>query len=326
MGHHRDGRSAGTVVTQPPQLHSQVSGALPAGFRILGEAARDQMLHRRRDPRLFDRERRRLPADDGGHHARRARAAERSRAGQHLVQDAAQRPDVAAVVGCVALEQLGRDVGKRAHDHALGRHRHLGRRRRRGGAALGGHGHHGDRFSQAEIEQLDAEMAGLGGQHHVGRLQISMGDAGAMGPVERIGDLLRHHQCGRDGQWTPGDPCRQRFAVDQLHHQEGGLALLPDVVERADVRVVQRGNRPGLALKARTRGGVRHHALRQDLDRHVAIETKVAGTVHLAHAAGADRGAQFVGAEPRAVGQSHRIEPHHSPAIRPPRAPCRVMP
>ena len=46
------------------------------------------------------------------------------------------------------------------------------------------------------------------------------------------------------------EPIRQDLAFEQLHHQEVRVALVPDVEERADVGVVQRGDRLRLALEA----------------------------------------------------------------------------
>ena len=47
----------------------------------------------------------------------------------------------------------------------------------------------------------------------------------------------------------------ERLALEQLHHQVVGVALAADVVERADVRVVERRDRAGLALEARAHLG-----------------------------------------------------------------------
>ncbi len=44
-------------------------------------------------------------------------------------------------------------------------------------------------------------------------------------------------------------PLRQRLAVEILHDQEVDPVLGADVVERADMRMVQGGDRSGLALK-----------------------------------------------------------------------------
>ena len=54
-----------------------------------------------------------------------------------------------------------------------------------------------------------------------------------------------------EGQGTTREAIGQRLAVEQLHHQEVDAVLMPDVVDGADVRVVQRGNRARFALEPR---------------------------------------------------------------------------
>ena len=63
--------------------------------------------------------------------------------------------------------------------------------------------------------------------------------------------------------------------------------MLADVVERADVGVVQRRGRAGLALEAFRGQRIGGSRLGQELDRDVATEPEVFGAVHDAHAAGA---------------------------------------
>ena len=70
-------------------------------------------------------------------------------------------------------------------------------------------------------------------------------------------------------------PGRQRFALRQLHDQVVG----PDVVERADVRVGQRGNRARFALEPRA------ELLLRDLDRNGAAQPRVDGARDVAHTA-----------------------------------------
>ena len=69
--------------------------------------------------------------------------------------------------------------------------------------------------------------------------------------------------------------------------------------------VVQRGNRPRLALEARPRIGVAGDVTREDVGGNRAIETGIAGFVDLAHAAGAERADDFIRTEPDAGGEGH---------------------
>ena len=79
-------------------------------------------------------------------------AAERGAAGEHLVEHAAERPDVGALVDGLAARLLGTHVGGRAEDHALARAGDRDGRRvreiRTGAVAR-------RRLRQAEVEHLD---------------------------------------------------------------------------------------------------------------------------------------------------------------------------
>ena len=86
------------------------------------------------------------------------------------------------------------------------------------------------------------------------------------------------------------------LALDVLHHQVAAAVVLPDVVQRADVRVVQRGDGAGLALEA-----FRERALDR-LDGDVAVEPDVVGAVYLAHPSSAGRFDDFVGTKSSAWG------------------------
>ena len=81
--------------------------------------------------------------------------------------------------------------------------------------------------------------------------------------------------------------------------------LTADVVERADVRVVERGDRAGFALEPLAELRVAGEVRRQDLDRDGAIETRVARLVDLAHPARAERRHDFVRTESRTGGERH---------------------
>ena len=98
--------------------------------------------------------------------------------------------------------------------------------------------------------------------------------------VERLGERQR----------PPREPLGQRLALEPLHDQEVDAVLVADVVERADVRVIERRDRARLALEARA--PIRRRAAnswRQDLDGHSPVQPRVAGAVDLAHAARAER-------------------------------------
>ena len=81
-----------------------------------------------------------------------------------------------------------------------------------------------------------------------------MDDAGAMRGVERAGDLdgdrqrFRQRQ-GRTRLSAPRQTLLERFAVEQLHHEEGGAVVIADVEQRADVGVGELRDRARFAVE-----------------------------------------------------------------------------
>ena len=112
------------------------------------------------------------------------------------------------------------------------------------------------------------------------------------------GDLVSRHRPARD-------PRRQRLALDQLEHEVIGVVLATDVVQRADVRVVEARDRFRLALEAGAECGIGGEGLGQHLDRDLAAEPGIAGAPHFTHAAGPKGSDDFVGAEAGSGGEGH---------------------
>ena len=82
-------------------------------------------------------------------------------------------------------------------------------------------------------------------------------------------------------------PRLERAAVDEFRDEIRPAVDIPDVVHREQVRMIERGEHAGFALEAGQPIGVRGEQRRQDLDRDVASELRVARAVDLAHPAGA---------------------------------------
>ena len=80
----------------------------------------------------------------------------------------------------------------------------------------------------------------------------------------------------------------QRVALEQLHDRDGHAVDDRELVNREDARVRQRGDRPRLGLEPPPHLGIGRDVRRHHLDGDVAIEPRVAGAIHLAHAARAD--------------------------------------
>ena len=113
---------------------------------------------------------------------------------------------------------------------------------------------------------------------------------------------IEYSRARASGRGPRSNRCLQRLAVDVLHHQVVDVVLHPDVVERADVWMVQAGNDEGFAIEAFTTFRVVRQMLRQRLDRDGAVQARVERPVHLSHAARGDECLHFVGTE----GASHQ--------------------
>ena len=125
-----------------------------------------------------------------------------------------------------------------AFGRGVRRHGHAGRR-------LGDVLAFGDELGQAEVENLHLPRLG---DEDVRRLDVAMDDALRVRGAERFGDLHRQVEHGVELQLRR-DALAKRLPLEQLHHDEGLAVVLFDVVNRADVRMVQCGGRARLAAE-----------------------------------------------------------------------------
>ena len=173
---------------------------------------------------------------------RGAVALERPPAGQHLVEDDAERVDVRGRAGLLAARLLRAEVVDRAEGRPGQRHLGLG-----------------DRPGDPEVGDLHPAVAR---EHDVAGLHVPMDDAarvgGRQGPGDLGGDpggLARRERTG------PPQDRRQVLAVDELHDDERPVLVLTEVVDGDDVGVVERprptGPPGGSASRSPDRGRTR---------------------------------------------------------------------
>ena len=112
-----------------------------------------------------------------------------------------------------------------------------------------------------------------------------MHDAAAMRLVQGLHDLVRAVQQLARREAAVAGHAVQRAALDELHDDEAAALVFAHFVDLADEGVIERGG--GQRLAAQPLAGLRLvlHALRQHLDGDLALEDRVVGQVHLAHAA-----------------------------------------
>ena len=172
---------------------------------------------------------------------------------------------------------LGAHVSRRAqnHPHLCTRH-HCWR--------IGCHFVRFARFRQTKIEDFHRPVRP---DLDVGRFQIAMHDAFLVRSFESIHNLLPNTECFFERNRAFFNPLSQSRTLDVLHDQVIGA----DVVQSADVGMIQCRNRPRLTFKPIV------ELLRRYLNGDIAPELQIARTPHFAHPAFADGRDDFVSAE-----------------------------
>ena len=295
-------RAAGLheVLAELAQVAGEVERRGVALGRVLGEAAAlDQPPHGRGHVRVEAGDRLGRVLDDRGEGLGARLPPERRSSGRELVQDRAERELVATVVDGATAGLLRRHVAHGA-EHDAGRGLRGGRvgpgRRGRVEPLLSLARRVRAQLGEAEVEQLHEAVVR---HHHVLGLEVAVDDAGGVRLREPVRHLRADLEDAPHGQRAAVEHhLAQRVALHQLHHDVRHSRGLADVVDRDDVRVVERGRRARLLREAAEPQRVGGEPLRQELDRHVAVQLLVVRPPDLAHSSRADAGGQLVSAEP----------------------------
>ena len=109
-----------------------------------------------------------------------------------------------------------------------------------------------------------------------------------MRAIQSAGDLRPVGQNVFERQRASLEPFLQSLAVEELHHQVVDPVLAAHVVKRADVRVIQAGDRLGLTLETRAEGVIVRQVLGQNFDGDHSIQPRVLGFVDVPHPARVD--------------------------------------
>ena len=117
------------------------------------------------------------------------------------------------------------------------------------------------------------------------------------------GDPDLENLAERHGTFT--NTLGQGLAFEKLHDEVVGAGVRADVVEMADVGMIERGDGAGLALHALLEFGRVGEMCSENFNGYDAIEPSVAGAVDLAHAARSERRLNFIWSKFRAGSQRH---------------------
>ena len=267
----RHPRRAGTVrgaapSRKPSSASAIASRAGEAGGRVRVERPAVDCLQDRRDVRSDGRDERRRGRDAGHRHGRRAVALPGAPAREELVQHDAQAVDVGRLGRLLAERLLRAEVVDRAE-------RHAGQRQAGVGPGAG----------DPEVGDLDAAV---GRDEHVARLHVAVDDPAGVRGGEGVGDLRGQARrlAGRE-RAVAGEERRDVLAVHELHDDVRAVGVGAEVVDADDVRVAQGRGGLGLLPEPRDEGRIAAVLGVEDLDRDLAAQLGVGGTVDRRHAA-----------------------------------------
>jgi hypothetical protein len=254
----------------------------------------------------------RLPFQDRRHRHWRAVAVERAPAREQLVEDAAERPDVASFVHRLPLQLLRRHVRRRAGHTACDRFAGCVVGYRITGPRITG-SRTSARFPisawrgarQPEVHDLD--LAGPG-HHDVRRFEVPVHEPLVVGFLEGAGNGGRPGKGLVQGGPSAPEPFGQGLAFQILHDDEGPAGRLAELVDPADGRVVERRGGARLAPNPPA-GGPSHQILGRELEGHPPVQGLVAGE-HFAHPARAQMLDDVVAADHHAGGQARAHSRH----------------
>ena len=160
----------------------------------------------------------------------------------------------------------------------------LGRHARELGIVNGATPRHRE-LGDAEVEHLRLSSAR---DEDVRGLHVAVNDAVGVRGLEPVGDLDPELEDTVHRQRPASDRFLERAPVEQFHDDELLAVTLADVVDRADVRVIERRRDARLAPEPLERFRVRGEIRGQELHGNLAAEANILGTVHHAHSAGAE--------------------------------------
>ena len=287
------------IALQIFQVVAEILHRLVTVLGIFDERPADDPADVARQRRVDVGDRSRCVLDDRGDHRDGRVALKRPLARGHLIQDHAEGKDVGPMIERLALGLFGRHVGRGPDDSAVAGHVLGGRKRRdaeRRRLRL-------VQLRQTEVENLDPVV---GADHDVGRLEIPMRNPSGVSGRQRVRQRDGNLQQPLQRESVFRDDLLQRFALDELHRQEGDAVRLFDRVDRDDAGMIEGGDALRLAREAGTAMGIGGATFEQHFERDVAMQLRIARAIHLAHPAGADQRHDFVRSEMNAWREGHR--------------------
>ena len=139
-----------------------------------------------------------------------------------------------------------------------------------------------------------------------------MDDPSLMRRVETLADLPRNPCRVVERNRSSTKPFGERLTLNELQHEAAEAGYFVHAVDGGDVRVAERSEELCFLFESRQPLRIVVEGFRQDLDRHVAFENRVAGSIHIPHPAGPEQFTDPVGSK-RAARENRDFvghEPH----------------
>src|ERR1700674_149890 len=140
-------------------------------------------------------------------------------------------------------------------------------------------------FRQAKIQYLGVSALS---DENVCRLDVAVHDAGSVSGVERVGDVDRYGEENFRFERPPANAMFKRQAVQKLHGQEEMAVFLPNLMDRADIGMVEGGSGEGFAAETLQCLGLLRDIVGEKLKGDKSAKGDVFGLVNHAHAAAAE--------------------------------------
>ena len=123
------------------------------------------------------------------------------------------------------------------------------------------------------------------GYKEVRGLNVAMNNSFGMSRIEGVGDLDSQRKHGLNFQRAPHDAVLQRRTIEKLHDDERHPILLIDLVDGANVGMVQCRGGLCLALEAAERMWIFGYIIGQEFEGYEAAQLNVLGPIHHPHPA-----------------------------------------
>src|ERR1700719_2502156 len=137
-------------------------------------------------------------------------------------------------------------------------------------------------LAQAEIEDL--RVPPLGNEDVCG-LDVAMNDAFRVGGIQSIGNLNSEQEDDFRFQRSARDSVLESCSFQKLHGDEGPAGFLANVINGADVRMIQGGGSFGFTPAPAERMRIAGNIIRQELESHETVESRVLSLVDDTHPA-----------------------------------------